>query len=78
MHAKNAKKKNCCGKKICVYYQRNVGINGRNKKKPAIKKMHKQPRKYSIQEILKNKKDEVLKNENNNLDFDCIILKLCK
>ena len=31
--------------------------------KTAVKKTHKQPRKCSIQEILKDEKDEVLKDE---------------
>ena len=45
------------------------------KVKIAVKKMHKQPRKHSVQEILKNEKDEILKDENNSSDSDCIILR---
>ena len=43
-----------------------------------IKKMYKQPQKDSIQDILKNEKNKILKNENNNSNSDCIILKLRK
>ena len=46
--------------------------------KIAIKKIHKQPRKCSIQEILQNKENEVLKDENNSSDSDCIVLRLRK
>ena len=38
--------------------------------KIAIKKTHKQPQKYSVQKILENEKNKVLKNKNNNSDFD--------
>ena len=41
----------------------------------AVKKAHKQPRKHSVQEILKNEENEVLKDENNSSDSDCIILR---
>ena len=41
----------------------------------AVKKVHKQPRKCSVQEILKDEKDEVLEDEDNNSDSDCIVFR---
>ena len=46
--------------------------------KNAAKKICKKPRKYPIQEILKDNENETLKNENNSSDFDCIVLRPCK
>ena len=46
--------------------------------KIAVKKMHKQPWKHSIQEILKDEEDEELEDENNSSDSDCIVFRLRK
>ena len=43
--------------------------------KTVIKKVCKQPRKCSIQEILEDEEDEVLENENNNSNSDCIVFR---
>ena len=47
----------------------------KTKTKNTTKKMHKKPQKCPIQEILKDNENETLKNENNNSDFDCIVLR---
>ena len=44
----------------------------------AVKKMYKQPRKHSIQKILEDEKNEILKDEDNSSDSDCIIFRLRK
>ena len=45
------------------------------KTKIAIKKAHKQPRKRSVQKILKNEENKVLKDEDNGSNSDCIVLR---
>ena len=41
----------------------------------ATKKMRKRPRKRPIQEVLEDNENETLENEDNNSNFDCIILR---
>ena len=48
------------------------------KTKTAGKKVCKQPRKHSVQEILKNEKIKVLEDEDKDSDSDCIVLGLRK
>ena len=47
----------------------------KTKIKIAIKKAHKQLRKRSIQEILKNEKNKILEDEDNSSNSDCIVLR---
>ena len=76
MHARSArKKKNCCGKKSVFIFKEMLELVEEMEVEIAVKKACKQPRKRSVQEILKDEEDEILKNENNNSDFDCIVLR---
>ena len=44
----------------------------------VVKEVCKQPRKCSVQEMLEDEEDEVLKNEDNNSNSGCIVLRPCK
>ena len=72
---KKCKKKELLWKENLCLLSNVFGIGERNNNKIATKKMHKQPRKCSIQGILEDEEDEILKNENNSSDFDCIIFR---
>ena len=77
----NARKKRKKEKKIVVEKKfvfttkKMLELMEETKAETAVKKTHKQPRKRSIQEILENEKNEILKDENNSSDSDCIVPK---
>ena len=77
----NARKKHKKGKRIAVegefvfITKEMLEMVEEMKVKTAIKKVEKQPQKCSVQEILKDEENEVLKDENNNSDSDCIVLR---
>ena len=72
---KHKKKKIAVEKKFVFITKETLELVEKTKAETAVKKMHNQPRKRSVQEILKNEKNEILKGKNNNSDSDCIILK---
>ena len=77
MHAKSAKKI-CCKKIFVLTTEEMLELIKKIKIEIAIKKACKQPQKHPIQGILENEENEVLENENNNSDFDCIVFRFCK
>ena len=75
MHARSTKKKFVVERKFVFITKEMLELVEEMEIKTAVKKAHKQSRKHSIQEILKDEEDEVLKDENNSSNFDCIVLR---
>ena len=76
MHARNTKKKRITVEKKFVFITKEMlELVEEIKTEITIKKAHKQPRKHSVQELLKDEENERLKDENNNSNSDCIVLR---
>ena len=74
MHTRSTKKKSVI-KKFVFTTKEMLELVEKIKVETAIKKAHKQPRKHSVQKILEDEENKVLKDENNNSDSDCIVLR---